>query len=459
MLEKQNYQDNLDVTLRINGQRWGIVEARVELSKTTRPNFVDMIVTPEPDTVETLPADPTVPESEGGLLGTPVTLTVDNELSSERDLGNEETLLFKGRLANLSTAAEGAFEGLVYNAAHQMFKKKDPGSLYNTTVSIAEASETPQEIASNYGASAVQYGLKAETEAYGYKIRASEAINLVMEEAGMENYTLHLKNGGYDIGGMLAGRDIPVLFSEPLVTVGTILDTVAESSNSEYWFDRRGKFHFGAPRPEVLVDAHELQFITDTSAGKTTPNYRSVRVIGDGVVSEEGWTRATLRNSSPIRLSTNINDDEQDDNLADPTFTYRNMSITTREEAENAREKIVEKIKEQRKSGKITVVGMPEVRPYHAVEMPDSPTQRMGGERYAVNKVIHKLNSSDGFLTEMHVMGLRSEQETVWADDLDTSATEPMAASEYMPYFNGQNMANADTSDDADESFDTPVDL
>jgi hypothetical protein len=85
----------------------------------------------------------------------------------------------------------------------------------------------------------------------------------------------------------------------------------------------------------------------------------------------------------------------------------------------SAAKKIVEDLKKQSAKGKISIVGFPEVTPFDAVIMPHASKDKrdagvpnyqkgmpMGGNRYGVYKVIHKLNGSDGFKTELKVCGL-----------------------------------------------------
>lgn len=430
-LEKQVYHDNLDVDLLIDGNEWSVIEARVELTKTSKADYIDMIIAPAPETVSSLPNDLTEPAPEG-LLGAELTLDVDTELLAG-DRG-EETRLFTGNLANLSTAAQGAWEALAFDPSQQSFDTgtRDSTSFMAQKINVAAAAGAEEEADISLPSQffKMNYPNKSQNTPSGTRILSSRLAQLICEKAGMSSsdYQLHF-------GGETSGKDISLYFSEESVTISEALSRLDKSTNSVWWFDRYGVFHIGAMEEGQPIDAWKLQFITDTSAGMTTPNYRSVRIIGSGVVSEEGWKRQAMNEEDPIVLEENMSDAEsQEGMLAEPTFTYKNMSIQTQEEAEAVRDKIMDNLRSQRASGTVTVVGMPEVRPYDVIKMPNTEVQPMGGNRYGVRKVIHKINNSDGFLTELKVDGLMNEQDVI------TSEMATAAANKYRSELNEKSL-------------------
>lgn len=116
----------------------------------------------------------------------------------------------------------------------------------------------------------------------------------------------------------------------------------------------------------------------------------------------------------------------ENSDIPGPVYTYRNMEIQTQAEADAVAEQIVSKLHEQQATGSVTVVGFPEIRPLDAITMPQAsdstdtnynPLQPMGGTKYSVVKVIHKINSSDGFITEITVGGITKEAKVV---DIET---------------------------------------
>lgn len=426
-LQQETYRDNLDVEMLIDGAEWRLVEARVELSKATTPDFVDMKLMPTREAAQSLPQNPTLTIDEGGLVGADFTLDVDNTLASTRPSGSEKTRLFTGKLGNLSKAADGSYEGTAYNPLHEIFSEEWSGSFFNTIVRIEHSLQKFEFTQPDGNLDPTNYANESPPRAEAYKISASELLQQIFDAAQIDTgkINIHLSEEGTSLAGSEpVGRDTQLYVTEDFINVSDMFRRIKRATNSEWWFDRDGEFHFGVPRPGNPVEGHLLNFITDTSAGITTPKYNSVRVIGDGIVSEDGWRRSSLRNSTAIKVEGNIADDEQDEELAPPTFVYRNMSIKTQEEANSVRSNIIQKLREQQKGGSITVLGMPEVRPMDTVQMPDSETQPMGGESYGVTKVIHKLNGSDGFLTEITVTGLRPEHEVLYEDDVREAVVE-----------------------------------
>jgi len=129
-------------------------------------------------------------------------------------------------------------------------------------------------------------------------------------------------------------------------------------------------------------------------------------------------------NETPVNTRGNVDVQADDAELAEPTFTYRNMEINTQREANNVKEDILEQLRKQQGTGDITLIGFPEIRPGDGVQMPNTERQPMGGERYGVEQVTHRLNSSDGFITKVKVAGLVGEQEVLYDEDIPQLESE-----------------------------------
>jgi hypothetical protein len=231
-------------------------------------------------------------------------------------------------------------------------------------------------------------------------------------------------------------------FDKSLITVKSALKKVRDTTKSEWWFDREGVFHFGPPEPTK----HALRFITDADAGKTTPPYQSVRVIGSGAASQEGYARSNMEIEDKIVKSGDIviekkggettyaiDDSVSGDSLKEPVFEYKNLEISNDKQAQNTLESLASDLGEQQAGGKITVVGFPEIIPHDGVQMPTAnpekegepnynPRQPMGGYTYGVYKVTHFLNGQDGFTTEIEVAGLTGVTKSVVLTGFDQSA-------------------------------------
>lgn len=422
-LQPRIYTDDIrDVSVVIGAYEWKLIEARVEIAKSDTPDYVDFMIVPTSEAVANFPENPTNTISEGGLLGSNFSLKVDTELSAG-PRGDEITTVFTGNLANLSQKGDGSWEGIAWDPSHQAFEEGTGtgtgGNFMNSTIDITgaviETSSGSQKRAQ------VSYATNSEIGPSKTKIKASEIINKIIEESPLSQSEVEVNMKSYPgikIGDNYGGIDKEISFSDSKIPVQKALDRIRKATRSETWFDRDGVFHIGAPEPGNPVENWNLQFIKDTSAGLSTPAWRSVQVIGSGVVSENGWKKMSLNSTVKSRSVETMSTDEDLDTeaLAKPVYQYRNLEIQTQAEADATAKKILTNLKDQNAKGKITVLGFPEVRPLDAVKMPESETQPMGGAEYGVVKVVHKINGSDGFLTDIHVGGL-----TDWNDSVLTS--------------------------------------
>jgi len=404
-----------DVTMTIDGDDWLVSEAIVELSEASTPNYVDINkMIPDSEAGTSVPSPPDL------LIDKDYELRVDNELISQRDTdADEDTLLFKGKLANISATGEKTYEGIAYDPSQEGFNaSQGSGSMMNQTIQVAYPF-----IGAN-----LQFSLFAGMNFEPRTRLCSFIIDKVIDEMGLENADNQLTFGGVTRtgpGGSVTGAiDQQITFPKNEMKVKRILDLVAESTDSTYWFDKEGVFHFGVPDPTK----HILHLITEASDGMTTGPYQSVKVIGSDVVSEDGWNRESsipeerivkkyvvARNSNTSALQAIPLEESEASEMPEPVFEYRNAQITTEAQADNVASKVAKDLAKQQADGKITVVGFPEVVPLDAIQMPQAsddskdnyyPNQPMGGYSYGVYKVKHKLNGSNGFITEITPAGL-----------------------------------------------------
>lgn len=408
----QVFNDNVQVTMTIDGDPWLVVDAEVNLSRMDTPNYVDLLMIPADETV------PTLPDRIDQLIGAPFRLEADNSLISERDTNaNEDSLLFAGQLANISATGKNSYEGIAYVPAQQPFEpegESSGGSLMNEYISLGQPEYTYRDM----------YGEQAGTVYEVQTIKGADLAQQIVDELEIEEYEIELVDGGITIGGE-EGEDTfaynrTLYFHDSLITVKEALTKLREFCEAEWWFDKEGVFHIGVPRPTK----HELKFITDADAGKTTPPYQGVRVVGSGAASTEGFSRANMEIEDKIVVEAEIAVEEETGDpianigeLGKPTFEYQNLEISTIDQAKGTAKKLVEDLAEQQSDGTVTVVGFPEVVPMDGIVMPngedgDYPPddirngQPMGGLGYGVYKVVHRLNSGDGFITKIHCAGV-----------------------------------------------------
>lgn len=397
--------DNVETEVWIAGDEWEIIDMEVVLTTRSTPDYVTMVITPADGTP--FPAEPSNPDGSSYLLGEDFILAVNNELRADTP-GPEVNRIFTGTVANMTGLGDYTYQAIAHDPSQQTFGTQlegDPSSFMNSTINIAPASPRIMR----------KLSAGAYTQSYepgGRKIKVSELMEIILDEAGVPNprREINIVPGGTYEG---RGDDIEITFSEWEIPVKEALDRASSASKSDWWFDRFGKFHFGPRIPNENIFAYKLKYITDASDGKTTPPYRSVQVIGDGVSSEEGWSKSSLMNENPVTASRTVEIDTDNADLAEPVYTYRNMEINTKREAENTADDIKEQLEEQTGTGDVTVVGFPELRPGDGIVMPNSDRQPMGGRRYGIEQVTHRLNTSDGFITKVGVAGLSGAQEVL----------------------------------------------
>lgn len=429
--------DNVQVTLVIDDQPWLISECEVVRSRVSTPDYVD-INAMIPDPVETAP---NLPDKINKLIGAEVKLFVNNDLAVNRDLGededrdlgfaavppsvleNDDKLLFSGNLANISIIGDFRFEAIIYDPSQQGFATladedvtgqavSEAGSLLNQELYIpmpAWAYDRINRPSINRGSN-----FNPRTK------KASKLVREITEKLGLpdDKVNIRLSDDGTQYESpngetVTAGKETFLTFDDATPTAKEALEKARKRTNSEWWFDRNGVFNFGVPDPEK----YELTYITDADAGKTTPPYQSVRVIGSGSASQEGYRRNSMNmeesivlekeigvneNGDPVAIEPDFDEDESQ--LKNP-FTYRNAEISTDAQAKAVMENIITDLAEQQADGTITVVGFPEIDPLDGVKMPNTDSQPMGGAGYGVYKVVHRLNGSDGFITIIHVSG------------------------------------------------------
>lgn len=424
-------EDSVEIDLTIDGEDWDLIEAEVELSQVAVPNYVDLVMTPAPSSVDNLPSDITE------LVGAGFSLSANNELISERTTdANEDSLLFEGNLANISPTGENVYEAIAYDPGQQAFNiGAESGSVINQTIDLKTS--TFLEPDSPVGE---QTGI--------YPIKASRLVQEVLNEAGINDFEINLFDRGrvmisnspvlqYEI---TTATDEILTFQSRKVPVKAALNRAREMCRAEWWFDKSGTFHFGTPE----VVKHELQYITNTSAGITTPPYQSVRVIGSNIATTDGYGSAHLlqdqskqivqeaRIARPARSGSQAEKVIVLNETVEPVFEYVNAEISTEQQAENTALKICDELAKQQASGEITVVGFPEVTPFDGLVMPQAanpegtnynPNQPMGGQVYGVYKVKHRLNAEDGFITKITVSGPTEVTRTAVVPREDAIAT------------------------------------
>lgn len=420
------FNDNVQTTMKIGGDEWRPVEVEVQLAQKDTPNYAHIVRMIPGEGVE-------APSPPDQLISKDFELHADNQLYSERTTSaGEETLLFTGKLANISAIGTRAYEGIAYDPSQQPLAS--PGENVEGVAFGGNGSVLNQKIyvkSPYYGMSAL-YGDSTGTKYEPKTVKASEMAQKIVDEIpGVTDYEIQIQPEGKTVSGpngsVTGAYDRELKFENVRTSLQNAIEKIREECECEVWYDKQGKLYVGVPEPT----AHELRFITDASDGLTTPPYQSVKVIGSGVASEEGFNKKQLVAEDRIVVEgTFVNEQSGDGykfvnaenvsgDLPEPKFEYRNAEISTEAQAISTATSLVKDLAKQAAKGKVTVTGFPEVTPFDAIIMPHAsedkrnagvpnyqPGMPMGGSRYGVYKVIHRLNGSDGFKTIIHVCGL-----------------------------------------------------
>lgn len=436
--------DTVDVTLLIGGEEWLLSDGKVELSREAVPNYADIN-----KMAPNVPAGSSF-ENPEELLGEEFLLTVDTDIISERDTNAEEdTLLFIGNIANISAVGTNVYECVAYDPSQQALNTAAQGSILKQRVSLDVGREDYFNENLTRGRQAyTRSAARTERQADDTVLKATEALDKLFDKIDIPEKDIQLTEFGKEINGpngsFVGAVDNNVRFSYERPKIREVLDEITEKTNSKWWFDKRGVFHLGLPEPTI----HSPQLIMETSAGLKTPPYQSVKVIGSGVASNPGdddatYGKTSLNPEEPIVVGANVGVNEEGEPEADfkfnleygsksrlnePTFVYENRKIITDGQAKNTVKKITDDLKEQYASGKVTVVGFPELSVFDVIIMPHAkkskqdvanynPRQPMGGGIFGVYKIVHKLNPSDGFKTDIHVAGMTGPASVLVGED------------------------------------------
>jgi len=451
------FADELEPELIIDGQEWNLISAKVVHSQTEQPNYAEIKCVPSLD----IGAD-ALPDSLPSLRGSNAQLSCKTDLSEARANIAEEndaefetdSLLFGGRVARIYPVGDKSVDVVLFDPGQSLFEQSSgqspeeegdeqtdenaPGGggtavgarQEDTTISQDEESSPSSEGEDQTSIqnkvidlTNSQFTREVEQENAEGKVTeilAYYAVKYILDELGITDRDISgiIKREGteYTVGEETykGGYNVPLQFADPSGTAAELLDQIATLTESTYWFDKEGTFIFGPPD----ISEYSLRYITETTAGITTPPYQSVKVIGTGVASEEGFTATNQITEEPIIKRANLTPISQSGDgsssngsaiqtdpsvLREPTYTYKSADLVTDQQVQSAVNEIATKIYEQQKTGEITVVGFPEVTLDDVLVMPDTDNQPMGGEDYAVTKITHRINNSDGFTTKIQV--------------------------------------------------------
>lgn len=140
-------------------------------------------------------------------------------------------------------------------------------------------------------------------------------------------------------------------------------------------------------------EQRELAQITDVSAGKKSPAYQSVRVIGNSPTSRKGRESRQLVSSQPVVATAGS---------GEPVYEYEDDDIASQQQAQNIANAILRRLRKQQRGGFVEVVGRSDIRPFDTVQFPEA----QGGSSYLAAGVTHTLSAKDGWTTRIKLGGV-----------------------------------------------------
>jgi len=388
------FDQAIDAEIIIGGDEWKAVNAEIERSRYDEIDTVKMITVPDPD------ENPDAVPDEGDDIV--IRLGPRSSVTDEggRDMVDDDLLVtvYTGYISNVFDFGDLSWQIEAVNFLREL-KTTD---VFYSVDQFASKSEIVKQV--------LEY-VKRET-----------GIDLEYEIDLTESIRTDYGYGRYAATGVIAS-DTDGLIAREFTgeTAASILNDLSESSNSTWWIDSRNKLYFGPTK----TAKHKLSWVTDTTAGKQTPPYKSVKVIGDNIVSNEGWNKAQMLSESTGFSGRTLeglgveNELVGSGGLTPPTYTYRNEGIKTQEEAETTANKLLNELQQQQSGGSVTIVGRPMIDTLDIIEMPDSfgrtaesdtsDTNFIEPAQYLVQKVTHTLNGRDGFTTKIECGGVAGD--------------------------------------------------
>lgn len=286
-----------------------------------------------------------------------------------------ETLIGAGTLSESIVNEDGIWEGSSFGAARKLqqntITRPKGGTFVDVIRDIFRAADIPRGLNDPNIDGIPQYVIHIDPD--------------VEESLGTENRPLELVHYHGD----------PGFQQEKCVDA---LDKILRDINWQWWVSAGNVVHVA---PNLPSEEHDLQYVLDTSAGKQTPPFQQVEVIGDNTPGADDPAAAPggasneylICKDSPIRATAGD---------GKPIYTYSDETITTESQARAAAESIMEELLRQQQGGTITIVGNENIRPLDVVTLPDL----LGGESYLVSSVTHDVSNDNGFTTEIGCGGL-----------------------------------------------------
>lgn len=217
----------------------------------------------------------------------------------------------------------------------------------------------------------------------------------VLKTAGVESYTVNLPNES------VSTEYTDVKCARVLDKITTVGDAVWRATISTSGNELKEFVHVRTdPNPELFQLGNENpsgqpRGVLETTAGKKTPPYQSVRVIGISPSSQSGHGQQSENLVSSSPLVAQVGEGK-------PRYRFKSDEIKTARMAAQAAKQLHKEFQRQQKGGWVKTTGFTGAHPFDVIQMPEF----MGGERYIISELEHVIDNDEGFTTKITCGGL-----------------------------------------------------
>jgi hypothetical protein len=236
-----------------------------------------------------------------------------------------------------------------------------------------------------------------------------------------------------------------------------VIESVTRQAGWE-WKIARGEAWFGHPGLANLVandpDNEAPDDLDERLADAATPQTWNLRwVLSDGTSPQDQAAAFDMIRviGPPQRTESNGVVVEQVDPIVSEidvvpeterpfdgqprVHVFESDRITSQSQSDNIAREMYRKVQEQRSTGTIRTVGDTRLRPLDSCRMLPELSQSDPADFYKIQSVIHRINSSDGFTTELSVEGYNE----VSPPDIRTEISDATVVSRASPSQDGSN--------------------
>lgn len=312
-------------------------------------------------------------------------IDVQHRLSSFNEVGTVEGKVLPDDSASEPVEGKGAFLSInkefVFDGIVRTFRRNEDGSYDITLASdVHRYKNTKTNVSISPG--------KAISKLVSNVLSGIQTNNQIIEP--VDDHTLNYT---------FMRKDVPI---------ADILDDLAKLSDSHWWVEPTNQFYFG--NPADFSTTFVVQFPTKMSAGKETPAYKSVKVLGSPIEDTHGPEYNHMISKNSIQSNWTIEEGKNGKynvrkaggSPPGPVYTYRDRDIKKQAHADTVGKRICKQLAQQQIGGTLKFVGEEKIRPMDVVQM----RPEFGGESYLVSGVMHELSSTDGFLTRVQCGGI-----------------------------------------------------